>query len=266
MEYRKQVNKIFGTRSSGEGTKLSREESEKAREQWTKLKDKSQYNWDGKVAHLRPLLKLFDDEGMIGNIVLDVGGGRRPLSFFLGKEGRKLLTLDFVKPVIGAGDFHHLKGDIRLANDPTSFARRKAVLQVAEWLGIDPRSAKPEQVDTMIFSEILNYVPYQETLRSLVPYLKPGGLLIVHNQPGRTFEGKGESLLDPEGVKSTPEMMQFIEKLGFRIQFSSPVGKELPKPGNDEFMIFAVFRKENWLERKYHDMWYGYESLNPPNK
>jgi len=226
----------------------------------------SNYDWNAKETHIAPFLNLLDQEGMIGDTVLDIGSGPRPLSGVLKKEGRKLFAIDFVRPLV-AHDFHHIRGDVRKVADPDSFATKRAVVKMASILGVDPRTAKPQQADTIIFSDILNYVPYEETVGAFAKYLKRGGLLVVLNQPQRTFKG-AEHVLDPKGPKNPGEMVGTLERLGFRILVAVPLAETKAKGKNrfvpvrslegvsdtDSFMIFTVLRKENFLERTYNTL------------
>jgi len=254
------LDKLF--RRNNKSLKPSSDASQKLGQWWVKNKNVSDFDWNNKVKRIGPFLKAIDEDGSIGNVVLDVGAGPRPLSGLLKKEGRKLFAIDFVRP-LKSHDFEHIRGDVRNASHPDSFALKRALVTIADKLGIDPRTADPKQADTIIFSDIMNYVPYEETVRSFSKYLKRGGLIIVLNQPGRTFHG-GDHLLDPAGVQNTPEMMDKLQKIGFRILASVPIAettshgkdrfvpvRELKGEGVDKerFMIFAVFRKENLIER-----------------
>lgn len=185
-----------------------------------------------------------------------------------------MFAVDFVRPLV-AHDFHHIRGDIRRTAEPDSFAMRRAIVQIAHTLGVDPRTAKPQQVDTIICSDILNYLPYEDVTRTLSHYLKRGGLLIVLNQPGRTFEGGEKLLLHPEGPKNVGEMMRTLEGLGFRLILSIPFGETEMKGKDrfvpvrklknafdkDSFMIFAALRKENAIERTLNKIRYGLQKL-----
>ncbi|OGG44387.1 hypothetical protein A2841_01775 [Candidatus Kaiserbacteria bacterium RIFCSPHIGHO2_01_FULL_48_10] len=236
---------------------ISPEKREAQRMFWTRGRNAADYHWQQtKVNGVQKYLKGFDRASMIGDVVVDVGGGQRPVSFFLRKPGRKILSIDFVKPKIGNGDIKHLKGDIREISNLKSFARRKALLKTAEWLGVDSRSASPQQIDTLIFSDVLNYVPYEATIRAFAPHLKENGTLIVLNQPGRGFGGLEDFLFDDLGVKHTPKMIRTIERIGFRRVITVIVtGKEQTVPENGQYMTFSAFQKtSSWLKRKYYGL------------
>ena len=271
----KGLGRLFSSASKSEP--VTPEQSAADREFWLRVKKFSHYDWPNKEKHVGPLLKQLDEAEMVGNTVLDIGAGPRPVSSFLKREGRSLFAVDFVRPLV-AHDFHHIRGDIRQAHESESFAMKRAIVQIAEKMGVDPRTAGPQQVDTMIFSDILNYLPYEDTVRALSHFLKRGGLLIVLNQPGRTFEG-GEKLLHPKGPKNVGEMMRTLEGLGFRLVLNIPFaetnrkGKDRFVPvrtlegasDNDPFMMFAVLRKENVLERAYNKLRHGLRNLSEEN-
>jgi len=56
---------------------------------------------------------------------------------------------------------------------------RKALLRVCAFLGINPKTeAKTERADTLVFSDMLNYMDFRKVLNRFAKYLKPGAGLL----------------------------------------------------------------------------------------
>lgn len=63
---------------------------------------------------------------------------------------------------------------------------RKAILRVCASVEINPKTEeRTEQADTIVYSDILNYVDFRKVLSGFAKYLKPDGRIIVLNLPHR---------------------------------------------------------------------------------
>jgi hypothetical protein len=87
---------------------------------------------------------------------------------------------------------------------------RKAILRVCAFLEINPKTgAKTERADTIVFSDMLNYVDL--VLNGFAKYLKPDGRIIVLNFPYR-----GSRLLfSDKGLKDNRQLYAFLRRTPF---------------------------------------------------
>ena len=200
-----------------------------SREYWQqKAEDPFVYDDQVKYHALVNLFARLERTGVkVGPIIFNIGGGVKPDQHLQWeqREDAQIFSVDFVAPIDSS--LGHIDADINTVTKPETVAYRKKLLEISDSLGIDPKAASKEQVDTMIFSEVLNYVPYQEVLRSSLEFLKPGGVIVIFNFPGRTFPGM-EKHLHEEGSKSNDELSNFLRELGLEILDESLVqGKAL---------------------------------------
>ncbi len=181
---------------------------------WEKAGYASDYNAEWKEKVLKYIQKEMRRAGIpIGPTILDLGSGVRPVSRFLASADSQVLTVDFNQPEkeFVRGSHTHIQRDLTELVDETSFAARRSVVEAAQALGLDSRADPKEQVDTIVLSDVLNYVPANEVLDRAVSYLKPGGTVIIFNQPGRTFDF-AEHSLHPEGARDTNELQRYLEE------------------------------------------------------
>lgn len=180
---------------------------------WEKAGGASDYNaeWKEKVLHY--MQKVLARQGVsMGDSILDLGSGVRPVSRFIAPDESKVIYVDFnaPDPAVQHPDSLHIAKDIPSLIDSDSFAAKRSLVESARFLGKDPRQESSEHIDTVIVSDLLNYVPAAAVLTRAYEYLKPGGILIVLNQPGRTFEHAGHSL-DPEGISNNDDLISILE-------------------------------------------------------
>jgi 2-polyprenyl-3-methyl-5-hydroxy-6-metoxy-1,4-benzoquinol methylase len=184
---------------------------------WEQAGGASDYNAEWKervVGHIKKILKK---EGIeTGRVILDVGSGKKPVSQLLARPESKVIYVDFNAPAENnAHDPHiHIQRDIHDLVKENSFASKRSVVEASRLLGVDSRAESTERVDTVVVSDILNYVPARNVLEKVHGYLKPGGILIVLNQPGRTFDYAAHTL-SPEGATDNESLATFLsEELG----------------------------------------------------
>ncbi|MBI5456617.1 hypothetical protein HY969_02655 [Candidatus Kaiserbacteria bacterium] len=166
-----------------------------------------------KASALRSTLRALDDDNKIGDRVLDIGSGPLPVSTFLlrKKTSRKIVNMD----VADFGDDPrgnlNLRYNVNNADDPNAYSTKKTIFTAAQHFGVDlSLSQGTEQVDTMIFSELLNYVDFRSVLSSYARYLKAGGRFIILNKPGHHPRNKAD-LLHPKGVQNNAELIDFLQ-------------------------------------------------------
>ncbi|MFH1586559.1 MAG: hypothetical protein ABID38_01740 [Candidatus Diapherotrites archaeon] len=96
--------------------------------------------------------------------------------------------------------------------------QKKRMALIAEFLGLDPKK-KAAPVDSILFSDILNYIDFRTVVSSLSKYLKPGGRIIILNKPGRGISER----FSERGVKENSELIEFLDnKNGFEIEHLTP--------------------------------------------
>ncbi len=95
-----------------------------------------------------------------------------------------------------------------------SFAARRLVLKIAKFLDTDSRIADKKQIDGVVFSEILNYIDFEDILGELFPYIKIGGKVIVFNKPDRGYK----SLFSEYGVKNNYQLVDSLPEQEFEIE------------------------------------------------
>ena len=216
------------------------------RAEWRKGYTQLDYEGWEKFKVLGPLLGELQDEGKIGELVVDVGSAYLPISQHIpGKH--TLITIDYAgrattasMPILHA-DTVHIPYDAQNVARQGSFDNKKALVKVAKLLGTDPRNTRnAECADTMLFSEILNYVDFRSTLLGFSRYLKPGGRFIIFNMPGR---GYGERFAE-KGVKNNTELRDFLTENGFAIEKAVFPRHVRPDDWDDSGMVFLVARKK----------------------
>ena len=184
--------------------------------------------------------ELFDGIGINvwGQTLVDVGSGEDPVSHYFpgiakvisidlnGEEEEILYTL-------------HLRLDIEEIANETSIAARSAIQKAATFLGL--RTGKEacteeqrRQVDMMVFSEVLNYVDYRKVLGACEKYLRPRGRFIILNQPMRGFD----ELFSEHGVKNNTSLVEYVESLGFKIEWKNMPSSSLENR-NEMLMLIA---------------------------
>jgi SAM-dependent methyltransferase len=186
------------------------------------------YSSKKEAEFLKRFFGEFEEQGKIGNLVLDIGSGMKPVSQEIrtnraksraeepDRNARKpevrIFTVDFAG---GKDDPDHLVYDIDRVGDRGRYSTRKMLLKIARSLGIDPRTEEnTEKVDTIIMSKILYYIDYKKVIVELARFLKPNGRFIVINNQ----EGGFRRLLSENGIKKNEELPAFFEELGFAIE------------------------------------------------
>lgn len=180
------------------------------------------YNAEWKERILKHLEKVLQKQGIpIGNTILDLGAGARPISRFIASKDSKVIYVDFNRPLHeDAQSAHlHIDRDIEKLLHTESTATLRSRVKAAHFLGQDPRAASLEQVDTVIISDLLNYVPAREVIKEAYTYIKLGGVIIVFNQPKRTFSHSGH-MLHPKGAVRNNVITDTLKEIGMKQLYS----------------------------------------------
>ena len=117
---------------------------------------------------------------------------------------------------------------------------RKALLRVCAFLGINPQTeTKTDRADTIVFSDVLNYVDFRKVLNGFAEYLKPGGRIIVFNLPNR---GNGV-LFSDKGVQDNRQLYAFLVEHHFEIEHKAFPKRPRNETDESEELIVLVARK-----------------------
>lgn len=199
------------------------------------------YGPDLKRWLLKPVFDKLEQEGKIGDLIVDVGSGAQPVTRLLkGKAARKRISVDIAADGICSGDEQKVRLDIEKVAQPGALSLRKALVKVCRFLEIAPKAAAHSQfADTMVFSEVLNYVDFWNVLRGFARYLKPEGRFIVVNLPMRG----NRSLFAGNGLKDNRELYRFLDEHGFEIEHKAFPCRPRGETDESEELIVLVARK-----------------------
>ena len=190
---------------------------------------------------LKPVFERLEKEGRIGDLIVDVGSGARPVTRLLpARTGRKRILVDVAAENHGGADEQKIRLDVEKVNQPDALSFRKAMVRARRFLGLAPgATANPPGADTMVFSDLLNYVNFREVLRGFAAYLKPEGRIIIVNLP---FRGN-RSLFSDEGLKDNHQLYRFFEEHRFEIEHKAFPCRPRNETDESEELIVLVARK-----------------------
>lgn len=203
------------------------------------------YDRDFKRKVMGNLLERMSIKGRIGQVVLDVGSGKEPVSKLI-PEPKKVITIDVGGTLALPGNNLHLQYDFEDLSQKREPISSQATDEIAKFLGREPQEIRQNPwADTIIMADILNYVPYEATLNTSSKLLRPGGRIVIFNKPGR---GYSKDLFSENGLKINSELFEEIEINALEIEY-----RDFPweMPGEEEFrdetMVVLVAKK--MLER-----------------
>lgn len=190
---------------------------------------------------LKPLFAKLEREEKIGNLIIDVGSGASPVTQLVEtKPGRKRVCVDIAADNIGSLDELRIRLDAEKIGQLGTLSFRKALLRVCAFLGINPQAeAKTERADTIVFSDMLNYVDFRKVLHGFGKYLKPDGRIIVFNLPNR---GNG-LLFSDSGLKDNRQLYAFLEEHHFEIEHKAFPKRPRNETDESQELIVLVARK-----------------------
>jgi SAM-dependent methyltransferase len=177
------------------------------------------YGLDLKQWLLKPLFEKLEHEGKVGDLIVDVGSGARPVSRFLPpRPGRKRILVDVAAENCASADEQKIRLNAEKIAQPAALSFRKALLRVCNFLEIPPAApANAIGADTIVFSDLLNYVDFRKVLRGFARFLKPDGRIVIVNLPMRG----NESLFSEKGLKDNRQLYEFLEEHHFEIEHKS---------------------------------------------
>src|SRR3989344_133114 len=157
------------------------------------------YNEKFKQALKRKIIDL-DIEGKIGETVLDLGCGANPVSDGLTRPGRRIVLVD------NSSKVHRLKHQNRYSvqYNLDRIADERFSNELQGLLGVSPRGI----FDSVIISDVLNYIDWKKVLKILIPFMKKGGRLIVNNMPDQGYQKD----FSPQRPRDNLEIIQFIQQ------------------------------------------------------
>ncbi len=168
--------------------------------------------------------------------VVDVGSGAFPISRYF-EQKHKTILIDVAGKNDQIDSTLYLKADVESMADRTRFSTRRALLKSALFLGVDPH-ASGSHVDTFLFSEILNYVDWRETIDAADAQLKNGGTMFIANMPNRGLS----SLFSERGLTSNAALLSYFqEEKGYSIVHEQYMNRS--KPDSDTDFLFLLVSK-----------------------
>jgi SAM-dependent methyltransferase len=202
------------------------------------------YGPDLKRWLLKPVFEDLEQHGKVGNLIVDIGSGANPVTRLLQAiHGRKRILIDIAADNTRSDSEQKIRLDVETIIQPRRLSFKKAMLRASRFLDLDPRTGVPARADTIVFSDLLNYVDFQSVLRGFADYLKPGGRFIITNLPMRG----NQALFSDKGLKDNHQLLRFLEDHHFEIEHKSfPCVPRETTDYSDE-LIVLVARKPHEL-------------------
>jgi hypothetical protein len=199
------------------------------------------YGIDLKRWLLKPVFEKLEVEGKIGDLVVDVGSGARPVTQFLRhKTARKRICVDIAADNARSASEQKIRLDVEKVGEPAALSFRKALLRVCRFLEIAPGGeAHTKGADMMVFADLLNYVDFRRVLGGFARYLKPGGRIVIVNLPMRG----NQSLFSEQGLKDNRQLYEFLEEQRFEIEHKAFPCRPRDETDESEELIVLVARR-----------------------
>lgn len=195
----------------------------------------------GEKDKFNDVLADYDLGGLLGDVIVDVGSGAHPAVERLPArdDDRKVINIDFARPPESTGPSmewptdYNATYDIGRINDG-SYTSAKLEVNLARFLGIDPRTASKEKVDSIICSNIFNYIDWKRTVRDLSAYLRPEGRFFVNNL---SDFGLDEHFHKDRPIDALDIINYFEKELGYAREVPS-AGTSYPGLIDSEMFVF----------------------------
>lgn len=199
------------------------------------------YDRDLKRRVLGDLLETMSLEGKIGQVILDVGSGKEPVSKLI-PEPKKVITMDFGGDLALPGGHLHLQSDFEEFAQEIKPVSTTATEKIAKFLERNPQEIRQNPwANTIIMADILNYVSCEAAINGGSKLLRPGGRLMVFNKPDRGYR---DYLFSEAGVKRNNELFEEIEANGLTIEYRDfPWELRGEENFRDQALVVLVARK-----------------------
>jgi SAM-dependent methyltransferase len=190
---------------------------------------------------LNPVFGKLEVEEKLGNLIIDVGSGASPVTEMLKtKPGRKRVCVDIAADVGESSNELRIRFDAEKVGQSSALSFRKAILRVCAFIEINHKTdEKTERADTIVFSDILNYVDFRKVLSGFAKYLKPDGRIIILNLPHRG----NHSLFSENGLKDNRQLCAFLEENHFEIEHKAFPKRPRNETDESEELIVLVARR-----------------------
>jgi len=190
---------------------------------------------------LQPVFDELDEQGKIGELIVDIGSGATPVTRLLRTEGGRRILVDIASDNGRSGDEQRIRLDVETVANPATLSFRKALVRVCRFLQIDPKSqADAGRANTIVISDLLNYVDFSSVLRGFANFLKPGGRFIISNLPMRG----NEALFCEKGLKNNHDLYRFLEEERFEIEHKSfPCRARGETEESHEFVVIVARKR-----------------------
>ncbi len=180
--------------------------------QWTDKWDAPYFGYDGEIFSIFETLKK---ENKAGSRIIELGGKNTPASAVMFRDAR-IINFDLGAPaaIIQQDNVLAINADVqRLGN-----LSREQITASANFWGM-PADTNISDIfqaaDTVIISNLLNYVNFRLVLNFLADHLRPGARIVIQNG----YEYGHKPMYDNEhGVKSDEELLRGIDQNRFAIE------------------------------------------------
>jgi len=177
---------------------------------WQNNWTESNINYRGK---LDEVYERMIDEGRFGNVILELGGGNDPLSAYL--RDKKVVSLDtgVPQPIVEKDDTLFVNADVEnLGGIPS-----ETIEAIQRFLGVGENpalSALLQSFDTVVISNLFNYINGRNLVQQLVQNLQPGTTVIVQND---VSQGHTRAF-SPKGAKTNSDVLDNFDSEHFDIK------------------------------------------------
>lgn len=172
----------------------------------SKLWDHVDYDYRCSEKTIIPWLEDMRQKNILGNNIMDIGCGAKPISQNL-QRLNKLVLVDIGTINIIDADVLSVCYDINELNETQNESTLMFKRKIKDFLG-------EEVINTIILSNILNYVNYKVVLNQLYQLIHPGSRLVILNRP---FKGSYNFVSD-YGVNCNIELINTLESANFVIE------------------------------------------------
>jgi SAM-dependent methyltransferase len=190
---------------------------------------------------LSPVFESLESENKIGDLIVDVGSGAVPVTQLLEtRPARKRICVDLAADNVALSNVLRIRFDAENVGQFRALSFKKAILRVCAFLDINPRTeVNAECADTIVCSDLLNYVDYEKVLKGFANFLKPDGRIIVVNSPIRG----NRSLFSEKGLRDNRQLDAFLEEHHFEIEHKAFPKRPRKETNESEELVVLVARK-----------------------